>query len=298
MKGHPNGVAFYFAGLAACFSDLVFPRHSGTKKFPTVGSGTATQLCYAACVNIAQSDSFEPFRDKLVAEGFAFSPATVMRACLEQSGDLQDWYAFTESWNDLALDNYLIDHGRYRRRRHAVFTASGTIADRARKIERAEHQPHYQSRLYNKLQGGIERWFEPIEPRIGDGSSLRTILHFCHGLSGAMAPDVHSWRVEVHQFRIEARLDESGQPTPEGVHRDGVDYVLVLMIKRTNIAQGTTTIHARDDRVLGSFTLAEPFDAALVDDARVHHGVTAVEAIDSMQPAHRDVLVVTFKRSD
>jgi hypothetical protein len=37
--------------------------------------------------------------------------------------------------------------------------------------------------------------------------------------------------------------DEPGQPTPEGVHRDGVDYVLVLMVRRTNIAQGTTTIH-------------------------------------------------------
>jgi len=111
-----------------------------------------------------------------------------------------------------------------------------------------------------------------------------------------MVPEVRRWRVEVHQFRIEARPGEPGQPTPEGVHRDGVDYVLVLMIRRTNIAQGTTTIHARDGQLLGSFTLSDPFDAALVDDASVFHGVTAVEAIDPAKPAHRDVLVVTFKR--
>ncbi|HEY2395706.1 MAG TPA: 2OG-Fe dioxygenase family protein [Rudaea sp.] len=220
-----------------------------------------------------------------------------MRACLGQFGSLADWNVFAESWNDLALDTYLVDHGRYRRRRHAVFDARGAQGDPQR-IHRAAHQPHYQSKNYNRLQGGIQRWFEPIEQTVGDGSSLRTILSFCHDLFGALAPRVSAWRIEVHQFRIEARPDEPGQPTPEGVHRDGVDYVLVLMVKRTNIAQGMTTIHARDGNLLGSFTLAEPLDAALVDDARVHHGVTAVEPLDAIRPAHRDVLVVTFKRAN
>jgi hypothetical protein len=176
-----------------------------------------------------------------------------------------------------------------------VFAAYGAPTDAGRRIERAAHQPHYQSLDYNPLQGGIERWFEPITA--GDGSSLRTILAFAHALFGSLHPDVRRWHVETHQFRIEARSDEPGQPTPEGVHRDGVDYVLVLMVRRTNIAQGTTTIHARDGQLLGSFTLTDPFDAALVDDARVYHGVTAVEPIDATKPAHRDVFVVTFKRS-
>jgi hypothetical protein len=33
----------------------------------------------------------------------------------------------------------------------------------------------------------------------------------------------------------------------------------------------------------------------MVIDARVSHGVTAVTPIDPAQPAHRDVLVVTFR---
>ena len=48
---------------------------------------------------------------------------------------------------------------------------------------------------------------------------------------------------------------------------------------------------------LGSFTLAPPFDAALVDDARVLHGVTPVTPHDPGRPAWRDVLVVTFRRA-
>jgi hypothetical protein len=52
---------------------------------------------------------------------------------------------------------------------------------------------------------------------------------------------------------------------------------------------------AHDDRPLGSFTLAAPLDAALVDDNRVKHGVTAVTPLDASRPAWRDVLVVTFR---
>ncbi|HVJ70821.1 MAG TPA: 2OG-Fe dioxygenase family protein, partial [Sphingomicrobium sp.] len=142
----------------------------------------------------------------------------------------------------------------------------------------------------------IERWFEPVTDAVAGSACLRTILAYSVKFFGALAPDVGRWRIEVHQFRIEARADLAGEPTPEGVHRDGVDYVLVLMVDRSNIASGTTTIHRNDGETLGSFTLTEAFDAALVDDARVFHGVTPVTALDPALPAHRDVLVVTLKR--
>ncbi len=38
----------------------------------------------------------------------------------------------------------------------------------------------------------------------------------------------------------------------------------------------------------------EPFDAAIVDDARVLHGVTPVVPLDPSRRAYRDVLVATF----
>jgi hypothetical protein len=56
-----------------------------------------------------------------------------------------------------------------------------------------------------------------------------------------------------------------------------------------------TTIHGAGGAPLGAFTLTVPFDAAIVDDRRVAHGVTPVEPIDPAKPAFRDVLVVTFK---
>jgi len=75
-----------------------------------------------------------------------------------------------------------------------------------------------------------------------------------------------------------------------------VDWVLVMLLARENIVSGVTTVSGLDHEELGSFTLTETFDTAIVDDSRVFHGVTAVEPLDPERPAYRDVLVVTFKR--
>jgi hypothetical protein len=233
----------------------------------------------------------ESLHQTIAEDGFAFVRAGTMRRILAGCGPLSDWPRFAASWNDLGLDTYMADGGRYRRRRHATFsiTPDGTIT-------RRPHRPHFQGLDYNVLNGGIARWFEPIVPEIGSGPSMHAILDFCRMLFGALSAAVGAWDVEVHQFRIEAREDEQGRPTPEGVHHDGVDYVLVLLVDRRNIVSGTTTIHDAGGRQVGSFTLTDPLDAALVEDARVSHGVTPVEPIDPAAPACRDVLVVTFRR--
>jgi hypothetical protein len=80
------------------------------------------------------------------------------------------------------------------------------------------------------------------------------------------------------------------------MHRDGVDWVLVMLIRRENIASGTTTIHDLNGHPLGSFTLRHPLESAVLNDARVFHGVTPVEPADPDRPAFRDVLVVTMRR--
>lgn len=226
----------------------------------------------------------------LEPHGFAFVPAAQVRRELAAHGSLADWDAFAASWGDMPLDAHLPDGHRYRRRRHG--TLSARPGDERFVLE--PHAPHYQGREYNHLVGGIERWFEPIRPEIVAGATFQSILGLCLRLFGGFRPAA-AWHIECHQFRIEARRDAEGLPTPEGVHRDGVDYVLVLLVSRANIESGTTTIHALDGTLLGSFTLTEPLDAALVDDARVKHGVTAVRPIDPARPAHRDVLVVTFR---
>ncbi|MDE0856195.1 MAG: 2OG-Fe dioxygenase family protein [Nevskia sp.] len=239
------------------------------------------------------ADTQEQLSDTLRRKGYAFVPAAQMRQLTGQPAQPSDWDQFAASWNDLRLDQHMADGGRYRKRRHAVFSlgADGSVV-------RQPHQPHYQGVDYNPLNGGVQRWFEPVTPQAGASASLHRLLALCHTILGVLAPRAASWKVEMHQFRIEARHGEPGQPTPEGPHRDGVDYVLVLLVARQNIEQGTTVVYDLARRELGSFTLTLPFDTAFVEDARVYHGVTAVTPLDPALPAYRDVLVLTFRAQD
>jgi hypothetical protein len=201
--------------------------------------------------------------------------------------DAADWRDFAESWNDLGPDLYMADGGRYRRRRHATFRCEDGD------FTRQPHQPHYQSRDYNALNGDVQRWFDPVEQGTVDNPVCRTIFAFC----AAHFPMIGPAHVEMHQFRIEAKPGEVGRPTPEGLHRDGVDHVFVMLVERRNVREGVTRIGAPDGTPLGEFMLAEPGDAMLIDDRRILHGVTEIHAVDPAQPAWRDALVVTFAQA-
>lgn len=230
--------------------------------------------------------------EQVKAAGFAFiSSASLQAWLLARSPDaLSDWAAFSQSWHDMPLDEFMADGGRYRRRRYAVFST-----DDAGTLQQEPHQPHYQSLAYNTLNGGVAREFAPILPETCHSKTMQAVLGFCQRTFSQLVPH-QAWHIEVHQFRIEAGAAVAGKPTPEGVHRDGVDFVLVMMVRRENISSGTTTMHDLEQNTLDSFTLTEPLDCALVNDARCMHGVTPIEPVDPEKPAYRDVLVVTFRR--
>lgn len=228
---------------------------------------------------------------KVAENGFARVQGPEMKDLLGPAA-VGGWDAYAASWNDLALDAFMADGGRYRRRRFGVFEAAPG------RLSRQPHQPHYQGREYNALNGGVERWFDPIDEAIASGAMTRAVVDLSLGVFGGVSADpAFPWRTEMHQFRIEARPGEAGQPTPEGVHRDGVDWVLVMLVARRNIAAGVTNIFDPAGAPLGSFTLTNPLDAVFIDDNRVFHGVTAIEPADPSRPAWRDVLVVTFRRN-
>jgi hypothetical protein len=116
-------------------------------------------------------------------DGFAFVEAPDMRALLDEA-EQRDWAGFAASWNDLGVDTYMADGGRYRRRRFACYRAASVG------FVRKPHQPHYQSRDYNPLNGGVERWFEPITEAIGRHPALDAILATSFELFDGMTPAV------------------------------------------------------------------------------------------------------------
>ncbi|WP_137919339.1 2OG-Fe dioxygenase family protein [Hydrogenophaga sp. 2FB] len=221
-----------------------------------------------------QSQGFALLSAASVAEWLAASPAELA--------------ALHAGWNQLPADGYLKDGGRYRSRRHSCFVVDGP------KVEQVPHRAHWQPLEYNALHGGMQRWFEPMEPEVvaqpAWGRLLARLGDAASALRGAQP-----WFVEAHPFRIDT-TDGIGRPTPEGAHRDGVDLVAVFMVARHAIKGGESRVFEANGPSGQRFTLREPWSLLLLDDARVIHESTPIQPMVADALGWRDTLVVTYRK--
>jgi hypothetical protein len=200
---------------------------------------------------------------------------------------LPDLEALLPFWEDLPLDQYLKDGGRYRRRRHSCFDAQGE------QVHQVAHRAHWQSLDYNALHGGMQRWFEPISPTVVASSAWRgLLLAMATTAADLRSEPVARWCIEAHQFRIDTSQG-IGRPTPEGAHRDGVDFVAVFLLKRKHIKGGETRVFDAQGPAGERFTLTEPWSLLLLDDARVIHESTPIQPLQ--EGGYRDTLVLTCR---
>jgi len=190
------------------------------------------------------------------------------------------------SWNDLPKDGYLRDGGSYRSRRHSCF-----VQEIPGGIVEAPHRAHWQSTDYNALHGGIERWFEPIAPATRSNPAWLALLSGYGELFAALRATPR-WFIEAHQFRIDT-AEGIGRPTPEGAHRDGVDFVVVMLIERRHVRGGETRVFQARGSAGVRFTMTEPWTALLLNDADVIHETTPIQP--EGVPGVRDTLVLTYR---
>ena len=214
--------------------------------------------------------------------------ALLQPAQFAELADRRGLDALRASWNSLPRDAWLRDGGRYRFRRHSCFVH--TLAEDA--LELTPHRAHWQPTEYNALHGGLERWFEPIERSVLEAPAWSALLRRM-GRTFARVRGADRWYVEAHQFRIDA-TEGIGRPTPEGAHRDGVDFVAVILVRRNDVRGGETRVFDADGPSGVRFTMNDPWTALLLDDARVVHETTPIQS-DGPHPV-RDTLVLTYRQ--
>jgi hypothetical protein len=139
----------------------------------------------------------------------------------------------------------------------------------------------------------MQRWFEPMAAPVVQAAAWQKLLCWLGSIASA-AQGAQTWYTEAHQFRIDT-TDGIGRPTPEGAHRDGVNWVAVFLIGRHGIKGGETRVFDMDSPRGQRFTLSEPWSVLLLDDSRVIHETTPIQP--EVPGGWRDTLVVTL-RSD
>jgi hypothetical protein len=153
------------------------------------------------------------------------------------------------------------------------------------------HRAHWQPVSYNALHGGMQRWFDPMAPEVAQQDAWQKLLAWLARVASAAQGD-QTWFTEAHQFRIDT-TDGIGRPTPEGAHRDGVNWVAVFLVGRHGIKGGETRVFDMDSPRGQRFTLAEPWSLLLLDDSRVIHETTPIQP--EQQGGWRDTLVITLR---
>ena len=215
-----------------------------------------------------------------------FARLSAAEASLALDLDLEALASLRDTWEHLPRDAYLRDGGAYRARRHSCFVQAVGATPMA-----VPHRPHWQPTAYNALHGGLTRWFEPIEPAVRTDPAWLRLLASLGALFAAVHP-VPRWFIEAHQFRIDTGSG-IGRPTPEGAHRDGVDFVAVILVGRRQVIGGETRVFEAAGATGVRFTLSQPWSMLLMDDARVIHETTPLQP--QGEGGARDTLVLTYR---
>jgi hypothetical protein len=232
----------------------------------------------------------EHIAQQLTKVGTYLMPPAELNACL--GIDASVWTRFAAHWEELAPDPYAAELGTQRLRRYGHFLFSPASG----KFKPMPHDVFVQPEESNPLYVATDRRFEPLTDAFAKDPLLEEILTLLGQLATAL-DDKPEWSAKVTPFRVLASTEGAGQPTPEGMHRDGVTLVTSLLIGRTNAIGGESTVTDLEGRRLVTTTLQEPGMLLLGDDRRTLHGVSPIRPRDPAQPAQRDVLVITFAPS-
>ncbi len=246
-------------------------------------------LTHDSALDCTVTSALETTVQDLQTQKFSMISAANMREATGISP--QEWAAFADHWNRLTLDQHMGDGGTYRLRRYGQFNTDGDGG-----LYQLPHGPYEQPLYINRLNGGVDRTFDPLEEEFAQHPVLHRIMEALRDTMDAAEGHTGNWNIRLHPYRIVARDGAPGLPTPEGLHRDGVHYVVSMLVRRHVVLGGESLITDNDAKPLARHTLLEPMETFIANDEETMHAVSALKPMIPGQPAWRDVLVVAFTR--
>jgi len=200
---------------------------------------------------------------------------------------------FKQDWDNLELDQFLKGDSKFRWRRFNYFY----YHPQEDTLEVMPDVPFFQPAEENSYAGGINRTFSPLEQNTTDNKFMQELIKFSFWQTPESKDKKMAnkpWKVEVHLVRVIASAKELGEPTPEGIHRDGGESGFVYLMNRQNAKGGESAVYDNDKNLITRFTLTKPMDTMIFLDPDVMHSVSPIHPIDPTQPAIRDVFLVGF----
>lgn len=237
---------------------------------------------------MAHISAARPIRQELKAQGYSLARA----AEWSMSDELrQAWLSLSIDYADLPPDHFLPNKASYRFRRYGRYC----LMPASEALTRLPHENYFQSRDINKVTGGMAREFAPLLDTTFDNPFLQELIRFdFRQLPIANEMKRSPWEVQVHLIRVTASSPARGYPTPEGIHKDGAEFVTVHLTELVNADGGDVSVYDNDRRLLDTYRLEQVMDFYLLNDRRLWHQADPIAPKHTTHQAIRSILTFDY----
>lgn len=187
--------------------------------------------------------------------------------------------------------------GGFRLRRYSVIELRTSFwnAKTEAEITHMNHRDFKQDKEFNKHQGGMTRSFEEIEEEVLQSEAMKEI---CLTFKNAFNM-IEGQEIEIHQMRVITcgELFVHGTPvSPEGVHRDGFDYIAMVGVNRYNIDGGELLVYENKDSKPFIVRELEDGEIVMLRDNELWHNASPISKIDKSHEGHGDWFILCAKK--
>ena len=176
--------------------------------------------------------------------------------------------------------------GKYRLRRYSIVE----LLAEPHMFKPLPANTFMQTDEYNDFQGNVERKFENIDEYILNGKGMKELIYKFRMMNELPV----GTPIDIHQMRIITLYDET-PVSPEGVHRDGYDFIAMIGIARDNIKGGHLLVYTEQD---GDHFMSIPLNAGqmvTLDDTKLWHNASDIQTVDKTKNGYMDAFIVTAK---
>ncbi|QRR07523.1 hypothetical protein FPJ27_14510 [Burkholderia sp. MS455] len=203
--------------------------------------------------------------------------------------DVDEEILFKRHWDRLVADENYKNYTRRERRflQYRLMPSRSLEIDRNTDFEPAATYDVDYTRGINRLTYAENSFI--------DSAIFRQILETDISILRERLVPEHEYRIQVHLFRI---IAEHGvvSPTTSGIHQDGGDWVFMHFVDSCNIQPVVSEVHISKESAvpLHAQPLQHFLDTVIVNDALLYHSANAVQQVNPLKRAFRDMLLICF----
>ena len=193
---------------------------------------------------------------------------------------------FKLSYNNLKIDTYIENNDPPKRlRKFARYYA--TINTKYSDIEYDDNTIYNQTVDDNRNN---TRVFSPIDKEFIYSNFILNLLNYSINNIKYFVPDIKKIQLDVHQVRNIIYPNSYSTNSPEGVHRDGCDFIIsAFVVNKINIKGGTSIIK-NYDKTDHKYIILNNGEGIFQEDRELWHYITPFECDNHHYLGYRDII--------